>query len=475
MPLTLSINGRACESSADPRTPLLETLRDGVGLRGTKYGCGEGECGACTVIVDGETICSCLAMTGSVVGSEVTTIEGLANDPIGVRLFKSFSERGGVQCGFCTPGFVLSAWSLLARSSEVTLDLIKDALGGNLCRCTGYTKIIDAIAGCAFSGVASPLLQRIGVGPDELDVPGSYWRPTSFDDLIENLESFGPQAAIIAGGTDLMVQHEHRLREMSLVDISAVRALSGIDDKGEFIWIGATTRWTEIRQSELLRKRAPLLSIAAAEISGTQIQNRGTIGGNIVNASPAADGLPALYVYDAEAVVTSRRATRTVPIGDFIEGPRRTNLQQGEILTGIRFPKLEENGRRISFFEKVGSRRAQTITKGSLAFEGWLQDGRLSRVRIALGAVGPTIIRARDAEQALEDDCGGDGLKKASALTSKAARPVDDIRSTANYRRALVGGLLLRGLLDADPFFARNLDRERRDPKHTLDGHCASG
>src|SRR4051794_30718833 len=116
-PLSLTVNGEARECRADPRTPLLEVVREHLALRGTKYGCGEGECGACTVIVDGKTVCACLATVGSVVGREITTVEGLANDPIGVRLFNSFGDKGAVQCGFCIPGFVLSGWQLLARTN----------------------------------------------------------------------------------------------------------------------------------------------------------------------------------------------------------------------------------------------------------------------------------------------------------------------------------------------------------------------
>jgi xanthine dehydrogenase iron-sulfur cluster and FAD-binding subunit A len=452
--LRLSVNGQTLECQRDPRSPLLETLREGLGLRGTKYGCGEGECGACTVIVDGKTICSCLATSGSLVGAEITTIDGLANDPVGVGLFNAFAKHGAIQCGFCTPGFVLSAWNLIAHRTDVTQDDIRDALGGNLCRCTGYTKLVHAVVDSAANAPTSPLTKRVGMGSKEVRAAETYWRPTSLQTLLGSIGSMGPGCAVVAGGTDLMVQNEHHLRELSLIDISAIEELSGIEDRGEYIWIGATTRWTDIRNSELLKRWAPLLPVVAAEIGGVQIQNRATIGGNIVNASPAADGLVALHIHDVEIVANSENGIRSVPIRDFVKGPRKTDLRPGELLSGIHLPKAEARGRRIAFFEKVGSRKAQTITKGSVAFQAWWKDGRLSEVRVALGAVGPTIIRATDAERSLEDDCGPDGLKRASELVSAASRPIDDIRSTARYRRALVGGLLLRGLLNVDSSFA---------------------
>lgn len=444
---SLTVNGELRSCSVDPRTPLLEVVREEFGLRGTKYGCGEGECGACTVVVDGKTICSCLATVGSLSGAEVTTVEGLANDPIGVRLFKSFGEKGAVQCGFCIPGFVLSSWQLLSSSTDADLDRIRDGLGGNLCRCTGYAKIIEAVEDLAGEALASPLAARAGSGAEAIFVPQVYWRAKSLDDLLANIGKFAPHYRIIAGGTDLMVQHEHRLHELSLVDISAVPELSGIEDMDGYVRIGATTTWAEIRNSPLIARWAPLLSLAAAEVGAAQIQNRGTIGGNIVNASPAADGLPALYVYGAEVVAASAAGSRVLPVGDFVRGPRRTALEHGEILSEIRVPKLVLFGEPIFFFEKVGPRRAQTITKGSVTFHAWLDGDRLVEPRIALGSVGPTIIRASEAETALHGKLTSSAMQAAARLVSAAASPIDDIRSTAEYRRELVGGLLLRGLL----------------------------
>jgi CO/xanthine dehydrogenase FAD-binding subunit len=285
-------------------------------------------------------------------------------------------------------------------------------------------------------------------------MPGAYWRPASLAECLAGLSAFDPAASFIAGGTDLMVRHEHRLSELSLVDLSATPELSGISDCGDYLRVGATTSWSEIRRSELLARWAPLLPVAAAEVGGIQIQNRATIGGNIVNASPAADGLPVLYAYAATVVIASEAEVRQFPIAEFILAPGKTRLAPGALLTEIRVPKQQADGRLISFFEKVGSRKAQTIAKGSVAFHGWLKNGRLFDVRIALGSVAPTIVRATEAERLLERACTPDAVREAAELVSAAAKPIDDIRSTADYRRALVAGLLLRGLWKADPSFA---------------------
>jgi xanthine dehydrogenase iron-sulfur cluster and FAD-binding subunit A len=445
--LTLTVNGTPFETTADPRRPFLEVLREELGLRGAKYGCGEGECGACTVIVDGETVCSCLAMTGSLAGCEITSVEGLANDPVGVRLTNAFAEQGAVQCGFCTPGFVLSAWQLLAHGGGAEPAEIRDAVGGNLCRCTGYVRILDAISASADGAMGSPLAARVGQGRDTVRVPARYWRPATLEELLDGLADFSESPRIIAGGTDLMVQHEHRLDALALVDVSAIPRLAGIEETATHIRIGAATTWSEIRRSELLARWAPLLPLAAAEIGGIQIQNRATIGGNVANASPAADGLPALYVHEAGIVTALGHETRVTPIADFVTGPGRTLLRPGEIITDIRIPKHQGDGEAVFFFEKVGPRKAQTITKASVAFHGRRKDGRILDPRIALGAAAPTVIRAQEAEHLLAADSSEEAIQRAAELVSAATRPIDDIRSTAEYRRRLVGGLLLRGLL----------------------------
>lgn len=452
--LKITINGQAVESMSDPRKPFLEVLREEFGFRGTKYGCGEGECGACTIVVDGKTVCSCLAMTGSLAGAEITTVEGLANDPVGVRLFNTFGKQGAVQCGFCTPGFVVSAWYLLAGEERPDSNRIRHALGGNLCRCTGYVRIVDAIKECGLEPVHSPIATRKGRLVEAIEFPQKYWRPTSLDELLANIASFSPSAKIIAGGTDLMVQHEHRLHELALVDISGIAELCGIEETDEYVKIGATTNWTEIGRSEIIARWAPLLRLASAEVGGIQIQNRGTVGGNIANASPAADGLPALYAYDAEVHVASASGARWMPIADFVLGPRRTALRPGEVIFEIRLPKIENQGTPIVFFEKVGPRKAQTITKASVSFHGWILADKICQPRIALGAVAATVMRAKAAEEFLSNGSRLDSLQHAADLLAKAAMPIDDIRSTAEYRKKLISGLFLRGFLKQAAHFA---------------------
>jgi CO/xanthine dehydrogenase FAD-binding subunit len=187
--------------------------------------------------------------------------------------------------------------------------------------------------------------------------------------------------------------------------------------------------------------------MAARDVGGVQIQNMGTLGGNLVNASPAADGVPPLYVLQARLILSSGRGQRTIPVQDFAVKPGQTILETDELLTEIIIPKQDHAGQEIAFFEKVGPRKAQTIAKASLALRGWLTRGRLTHVQVALGAVAPTVILAPQTSAALIAGTFEEAtLLQAGNIVHDECSPIDDIRSTAVYRRKLVRGLLIRNL-----------------------------
>ncbi len=447
MQLSLTINGQPYHLETDPRTLLLDALREEVGLRGTKYGCGEGECGACTVILNGRAVNACLTTAGQAHGAEILTIEGLAEEELGRRVIAAFVEAGAVQCGFCTPGFVVSARALLAEQPNPDVETIRRGLSGNLCRCTGYTKIIQAVAQTA-AGAAQPASPGVnGPSPRPMPIGNSYFtRPAGLDEALSLLTQ--PGWRVIAGGTDVLVQNEHQVKGLKLLDLSALTELRRIDEDDEAVRIGALATYSDLIHSAAVQSHAPALAQAAREVGGVQIQNMGTLGGNLVNASPAADGAPPLYVLEAQLVLRSVRGERQVAVQDFATGPGKTVLQPDELLTEIIIPKAHHEGREITFFEKVGPRKAQTIAKASLAFRGWLApNGRLTQVRVALGAVAPTVMLAPQTAQALmAGPLTEERLLLAGNVAHDECRPIDDIRSTAVYRRKLVRGLLLRQL-----------------------------
>jgi CO/xanthine dehydrogenase FAD-binding subunit len=255
----------------------------------------------------------------------------------------------------------------------------------------------------------------------------------------------------IAGGTDLMVQITGELAPPPerMIDLWALDELRGIGLDGDALVVGALTTFTEIRRSPLCREHLPALVQAAATIGAAQIQNRATIGGNAVNASPAGDSLPILLATDAEMVLGSVRGERTVPIGDFWVAYRRTALEPDELLLRIRIPIVA--GREVRF-RKIGTRRAQAISKVVMAL-AWREQaarGPWRDVRLALGSVADRPIRAAATEAVLEGSPASEVLadEAAEALAAEL-RPIDDVRSTAEYRRVVAARVLHRLLREA--------------------------
>jgi CO/xanthine dehydrogenase FAD-binding subunit len=250
-----------------------------------------------------------------------------------------------------------------------------------------------------------------------------------------------PQARLLAGGTDILVEaKDGRVPREALLDVSAVEEMRGIEERGGGLWIGAAVTHTEMMESALVARYAPALPQACAVVGGPQIRNRGTLGGNLANASPAADTVPPLFAADAVVEIVSVSARREVPIAEIFTGPRRSVLARDELITGVRIPARE--GVRASFL-RLGQRQAQAISKVSVAVALAFRDGRPAWARIALGAVAPTVVRAQRAEQALLAG-GPDALARAREMVMQEIAPIDDLRSTREYRRHMAGVLFER-------------------------------
>jgi CO/xanthine dehydrogenase FAD-binding subunit len=237
----------------------------------------------------------------------------------------------------------------------------------------------------------------------------------------------------IAGGTDVMVLlSAGKLAHARWVDVWGIDELRGIEVRDDAIILGALTTYTDVRRHEVVARELPMLVQAASETGGVAIQNRGTLGGNIANASPAADSPPALLAYGAELVLASRGGTRRVPYADFHTGYKQTVARPGEIIASVVIPRAHAGDRRVYFYRKVGPRRAQAISKVCFAGCADLRGGRLHAVRIALGGVAPIVVRAREAETAL---LAGENADRVCEALGRSISPIDDVRSTARYRR----------------------------------------
>jgi xanthine dehydrogenase small subunit len=270
--------------------------------------------------------------------------------------------------------------------------------------------------------------------------------PTTLAETYDLLSERGGALKIMAGGTDLMVlMNAHVLDASEFLDIWQVNELRGIEDDGDQLRIGALTTYTQLIKSELVQQHAPSLVAASRTIGAIQIQNRGTIGGNIVNASPAGDSLPVLAAYDAEVELGRARGTRRVPFNHFYTGYRRTVIEPDELVLSVRLPKLKEG--EVDFFWKVGTRRAQAISKTVMAVRARINHTRIDSISIAVGSVAPTVVRAIETERLLTGSIVNDALiNEARRTIAREITPITDLRSTERYRRIVTGNVLVKFL-----------------------------
>ena len=291
----------------------------------------------------------------------------------------------------------------------------------------------------------------------------NFIKLTSLEDVTELMWSDGPESLLIAGGTDILVRQRPFEGKNLLVDISQVAELKkvAVGEKG-MLSVGVGLTHQEIVDHPLIRRRARLLQLACVRVGSVQIRNRGTLGGNLGNASPAGDSIPALACLDARVVVVGRSRRRELDVLSFFPGPGQTDLQVDELIESVQIPRRK--GRSVAFFKKAGQRRGMCCSKASVALLARRHSqGSLSDVRVALGAVAPTVFRVPEAEQILEGRrLTPEVVREAAEACSRSARPIDDIRSTADYRRQVVGALLTEGLFEMADHMKRLKKKRRR-------------
>jgi CO/xanthine dehydrogenase FAD-binding subunit len=273
-----------------------------------------------------------------------------------------------------------------------------------------------------------------------VDVDWQYRRVESTEELLDGLQDRG--AVVICGGTDVMVKlRSGLLAPTVLLDVSRLDALRGIREEERHLVIGAAATETELLESDTIRRRLPLLAAVLEKLGSVQIRNRGTLGGNLVNASPAADGAIPLLLYEAEVVLASRGGYRRMPVEEFLVSPGRTQLHPGEYLQEIRVPIQQEVP--LGRFHKVGRRRALTIAIASLGMLCRLEDERIAWIRFAAGSVAPRPIRLREVEALLKDTVlDPRRIEEARERAEASVMPIDDVRGPAAYRRAVIGRLV---------------------------------
>ncbi|MBX9942978.1 MAG: xanthine dehydrogenase small subunit [Reyranella sp.] len=446
--IRFTLNDRPAEvGDASPMTTLLDWLRDHRGLKGTKEGCAEGDCGACTVVLehgDGrrEAINACIALLGQVDGLSVRTVEGLAGSdgaPHPVQI--AMAEADATQCGFCTPGFVMSAYAFAAGGEPADPDVIHDALAGNLCRCTGYRPIVEAMTKVAGMPVAPAPAPVAPVRTGSAVFGDAFFAPRSLADLLK-LRAAHPEALLMAGATDLgLLASRSRRPPAAVIHVAHVPELTAIGGDKERITIGAAATYAEAQP--VLLAAYPALKTYLARLGSRQIRNLGTIGGNIGTASPIGDMPPVLLALEASLTLASVRGVRRLPLDAFFLGYRKTALAPDEVIQSLSMPRLWPG--EVFFCDKVSKRRDQDISTVAGAYRLRIKDGIIEGIRTGFGGLAATPKRAASVERALQGQPFTPATFEAAAEAVKEDfQPIDDWRGTAAYRLAVAANLLRR-------------------------------
>ena len=461
---------------------LLQVLREDLHCTGTKEGCNEGDCGACTVVigeaVDGKlqtrAVNSCIRLAHSVHGKAVWTVEDAAGQD--GRLHpaqQAMVNCHGSQCGFCTPGFVMSLFGLYqsCQGQAVSRDQAQQALSGNLCRCTGYRPILDAAQQMHTLPAArlneSEVLSKLELLRQERPGPQAdlaYKSPKTLPEMLRE-RSRHPQAQIVAGCTDvgLWVTKQHRQFDQVL-DVTQVAELRRVEDYPHHIAIGAAVSLTDAFAA--LVDDRPQLAEFAHRFAGLPVRNSGTLGGNVANGSPIGDSMPLLIAMGASVVLMAWRKGRAVHrelrLEDLYTGYRTNVMAADEVLTWIKVPKAVGEAVGISALRvyKISKRFEDDISAVCLALDVAVVAGAVQRASIGVGGAAATPVRARETEAAFIGQPWTQATVQHAIQTLRQEfSPISDMRASAAYRSTVLGNLLQRYWLERQGGVDMNLQQ----------------
>lgn len=457
--ITFLLNGQVeTVSDLSPTTTLLQYLRRQKRLTGSKEGCAEGDCGACTVAVrDAQqgsptlAVNACILFLPMLHGKSITTIEALTNPVDGTLhpIQKAFVDQHASQCGFCTPGFVMSAYCAAAEGEDTDDAHLCDVFAGNLCRCTGYGPILKAArVGASNSDSQGALTSTPGKdipsGGALLDYQanGQRWfGPTSIEELAAICAAH-PEATIVAGATDigLWITKQHRRLE-TMIDIGRVQRLKNMEDTNTTLIIGAGVTYAAAYAK--LAKRWPDFGELLRRLGGRQVRNTGTIGGNIANGSPIGDSSPVLIALDATLVLRHGGKRRRLPMEDFFCDYGKQDRAPGEFVETIEIP-LDTGPDELRCY-KVSKRFDQDISAVCGVFNLRMENGIVARARIAFGGMAAIPKRAAAVETALLGRAWTQAtIEAALPAFADDFTPISDMRASADYRLHVAQNLLRR-------------------------------
>jgi xanthine dehydrogenase small subunit len=467
--VTLFVNGARHDIRGDDALlQLSDFLRLRLRLTGAKIVCAEGDCGSCSVLVGRlvgnslryRAVCSCIAAVFQFDGAHVVTVEGLRRENKLNAIQRAMVQCHGTQCGFCTPGFVVSLAQHFNDGCENSRACLTRSLVGNLCRCTGYDSILSAAESVKASEVESvdqlhppgPIIMALrAIEGESLQVTAgdrSVFKPVTIAEAAK-WRSQHPTGTIVAGGTDVGVGvNKKHHRPTQLMSMQSIADLNKLEIRAGAIHFGAAVSITDLASA--CKGHFPELHEYLQWFASPLIENSATLAGNIATGSPIGDSMPPLFVMNATVELTSQRGTRLVPINDFYLGYRKSILQPDELITGVVIPLLgaSESVR----FAKVSKRKDLDISAVSLAIWMKRKGGVVEQVRIAAGGVAATTVRFHRTESHLSGKPFDAATWSAAAdIASGEVSPISDHRGSADYRRTLVGNLIRRFYREQNP------------------------
>ena len=444
----------------DPNKTILSYVRDDLKKTGTKEGCAEGGCGACTIVL-GElqknkiiykAINACIAFLPTLNGKQLILVEDLIGNNQKLHpVQEAMVKFHGSQCGFCTPGFTMSLFSMYKNNRSVNKDIVDEALSGNLCRCTGYRPIIDAAK--SLNNIIDldhfkknqnrtiNLLKKIQISEVEINNKGKrYFAPKTIINLKKILKKY-PNAKILSGGTDLSLEVTKLRKEIKvIISLNSVENLNFIKKNKNYIEIGATTSLIEFQN--FIKKYFTDFYEVLKRYGSLQIRNVGTIAGNIATASPIGDTLPLLLTLEAKVMVQGINKIKTFSLNEFFVSYRKTKLKKGEFIYSIKIPIIKDS---IFKAYKISKRFDDDISSVCGSFIFSIQNNKIKKAVIAYGGMSEIPKRASAIEnRLLNSEFSENTFEKAVNLINKDFSPLDDMRASKNYRIAVAKNLLLK-------------------------------
>ena len=447
--ISFLLNNQTIQTTAPPGMALLDYIRKEQQLKGSKLVCKEGECGACSVLIGDQkaggifyqSMTSCITPLVNVHGKHVVTIEGLNMEKLS-PVQQAMVDGYGTQCGFCTPGFVVSLTGYLLSTSSVSKEGLIGAIDGNICRCTGYKGIERAV---------EQIVQLIKFDLAKLTISSlvaKQYIPDYFEEIPERLAAL-PTPSIknkgnikLGGGSDLYVQRPWAMYETEALPVYDRSSMKQIEIKDGICTFGASLTMGDLYRSEIFNSALPHADYIFKLLSSTQIRNMATIGGNLVNASPIGDFTILLLALDSDIILEKKGDRRRLALKDFYKGYKQIDLREGEILEQIQF-KIP-SATTTFHFEKVSQRKYFDIASVNFASSFDLQDGIIQAVHLAVGGVGPIPTSLHQTGDFLKGKIiQEDTIRAAIDILNTEISPISDARGSAEYKRLLARQLFI--------------------------------